>query len=271
MGLTLTTAFPPYSDWAANTYNASGCNQKFPACSYQVGYNGSSYSEAYWQVSSLRAYTSGGGDTNAANSPNTNVANGNPPSSGGSSSSSSSTGSGRNSAGSLHSYLNKHTGGGFTGPIRKIMPIRPVLGGFGVARGRATPRQLRRLGGRRDRAPGARLRRRDGVHQGARADAARGGAGGLPGLTTGDPGPINTGRSGSVRVGRGRSGVGPGRSGSVPSRTLSRCPDGGRAPCRGEAPRQGAAGAAGSRDEAPRMSRAPDETSPVGRPRRPDR
>jgi hypothetical protein len=61
-------------DWAANTYNASGCAAQFPACSFQVGYNGSSYRNAYWQVADLRVFGSGGGNTNAAISPNTNTA-----------------------------------------------------------------------------------------------------------------------------------------------------------------------------------------------------
>ncbi|SPO35058.1 related to mixed-linked glucanase precursor MLG1 [Pseudozyma flocculosa] len=58
-------------DWAANTYAESGCLAKYSACSYQVGYNGSSYSETYWAVDSLRLFTDGGDKANAANSPNT--------------------------------------------------------------------------------------------------------------------------------------------------------------------------------------------------------
>ena len=33
-------------DWAGQTYNQSGCNLQFPACSFQVGYNGSSYNQS---------------------------------------------------------------------------------------------------------------------------------------------------------------------------------------------------------------------------------
>lgn len=58
-------------DWAGNTYNQSGCNKQYPACSYQVGYNGSSFNQSYWEVESLRLYTGGGGSANAANSPQT--------------------------------------------------------------------------------------------------------------------------------------------------------------------------------------------------------
>ncbi|TKY86166.1 hypothetical protein EX895_004991 [Sporisorium graminicola] len=56
-------------DWAGNTYNQSGCNAQYPACSYQVGYNGSSFNQSYWSVESLRLYTNGGGSANAAVSP----------------------------------------------------------------------------------------------------------------------------------------------------------------------------------------------------------
>ncbi len=38
-------------DFAGNTYNISGCNLQYPACSYQVGYNGSSFNQSYWEVS----------------------------------------------------------------------------------------------------------------------------------------------------------------------------------------------------------------------------
>ncbi|SPO27432.1 related to mixed-linked glucanase precursor MLG1 [Ustilago trichophora] len=58
-------------DWAGNTYNQSGCNAQYPACSYQVGYNGSSFNQSYWEVESLRLYTNGGSSANAANSPQT--------------------------------------------------------------------------------------------------------------------------------------------------------------------------------------------------------
>lgn len=43
-------------DWAGNTYNISGCNKYFPSCAFQVGQNGSSYSEAYWTVNDVRAF-----------------------------------------------------------------------------------------------------------------------------------------------------------------------------------------------------------------------
>lgn len=56
-------------DWAANTYTESGCSAKFAACSSQVAYNGSSFSSAYWEVESLRLFTSGGSTANAAVSP----------------------------------------------------------------------------------------------------------------------------------------------------------------------------------------------------------
>nr|BAM29293.1 GPI-anchored 1,3-beta-glucanase [Ustilago esculenta] len=55
-------------DWAGNTYNQSGCNAQYPACSYQVGYNGSSFNQSFWEVESLRLYTIGGSTANAANS-----------------------------------------------------------------------------------------------------------------------------------------------------------------------------------------------------------
>ncbi|SNX85515.1 related to mixed-linked glucanase precursor MLG1 [Melanopsichium pennsylvanicum] len=55
-------------DWAGNTYNQSGCNAQYPSCSYQVGYNGSSFNQSYWEVESLRLYTDGGSTANAANS-----------------------------------------------------------------------------------------------------------------------------------------------------------------------------------------------------------
>lgn len=58
-------------DWAGNTYNMSGCNLQYPACSYQVGYNGSSFNQSYWEVESLRLYTDGGSTANSANSPQT--------------------------------------------------------------------------------------------------------------------------------------------------------------------------------------------------------
>ncbi|KAJ1022087.1 hypothetical protein NDA18_005321 [Ustilago nuda] len=58
-------------DWAGNTYNQSGCNAQYPACSYQVGYNGSSFNQSYWEVESLRLFTEGGGTANAKNSPQT--------------------------------------------------------------------------------------------------------------------------------------------------------------------------------------------------------
>lgn len=56
-------------DWAGNTYNQSGCNAQYPACSYQVGYNGSSFNQSYWELESLRLYTDGGSTANAKNSP----------------------------------------------------------------------------------------------------------------------------------------------------------------------------------------------------------
>lgn len=46
--------------WASNTYNVSGCNKSFPSCAFQVGQNGSSYSEAYWAVSDVRAFVNTG-------------------------------------------------------------------------------------------------------------------------------------------------------------------------------------------------------------------
>ncbi|CDS00560.1 related to mixed-linked glucanase precursor MLG1 [Sporisorium scitamineum] len=58
-------------DWAGNAYNQSGCNAQYPACSYQVGYNGSSFNQSYWSVESLRLYTNGGSTANAAISPQT--------------------------------------------------------------------------------------------------------------------------------------------------------------------------------------------------------
>ncbi|KAJ1045174.1 hypothetical protein NDA10_006908 [Ustilago hordei] len=58
-------------DWAGNTYNQSGCNAQYPACSYQVGYNGSSFNQSYWEVESLRLFTEGGSTANAKNSPQT--------------------------------------------------------------------------------------------------------------------------------------------------------------------------------------------------------
>ncbi|EST04752.1 Concanavalin A-like lectin/glucanases superfamily [Kalmanozyma brasiliensis GHG001] len=60
-------------DWAGNSYNQSGCNAQYPACSYQVGYNGSSFNQSYWEVESLRLFTEGGGDANAGNSARTAV------------------------------------------------------------------------------------------------------------------------------------------------------------------------------------------------------
>lgn len=56
-------------DWAANTYAESGCAAKYSACSAQVAYNGSSFDSAYWEVESLRLFTSGGNTANAAVSP----------------------------------------------------------------------------------------------------------------------------------------------------------------------------------------------------------
>jgi hypothetical protein len=58
-------------DWAANTYTQSGCGAQYPACSFQVGYNGSSFNQSYWSIYDLRVFASGGGTDNAANSPNT--------------------------------------------------------------------------------------------------------------------------------------------------------------------------------------------------------
>ena len=52
-------------------YNQSGCNLQYPACSYQVGYNGSSFNQSYWSVGGLRVYATGGGSDNAQTSPNT--------------------------------------------------------------------------------------------------------------------------------------------------------------------------------------------------------
>lgn len=57
--------------WAGETYSQTSCASQFPACSYQVGYNGSSFNQSYWEVSSLKLYTSGGSTDNAANSPQT--------------------------------------------------------------------------------------------------------------------------------------------------------------------------------------------------------
>jgi hypothetical protein len=56
---------------SAGQYNASGCNAQYPSCSYQVGYNGSSYNQSYWAINDLRVFATGGGTDNAANSANT--------------------------------------------------------------------------------------------------------------------------------------------------------------------------------------------------------
>ncbi|CAD6900171.1 unnamed protein product [Tilletia controversa] len=46
-------------DWAANTWNESGnCAATYGAITDQVAFNGSSYSTAYWQINSLRVFTS---------------------------------------------------------------------------------------------------------------------------------------------------------------------------------------------------------------------
>lgn len=58
-------------DWAANTYSQTSCATEFGACSSQVAYNGSSYSDAYWAVNSVKVFSSGGSTDNAANSANT--------------------------------------------------------------------------------------------------------------------------------------------------------------------------------------------------------
>jgi hypothetical protein len=56
---------------AGTTYAQSGCQAQYPACSFQVGYNGSSFNQSYWSIYDLRVFASGGGTDNAANSPNT--------------------------------------------------------------------------------------------------------------------------------------------------------------------------------------------------------
>ncbi|PWY97448.1 hypothetical protein BCV70DRAFT_143002, partial [Testicularia cyperi] len=59
-------------DWAANTYaNVSTCASTYGTCSFQVAYNGSSFSQAYWEVQSLRIFSAGGSTANSANSPQT--------------------------------------------------------------------------------------------------------------------------------------------------------------------------------------------------------
>ncbi|PWN26750.1 hypothetical protein BDZ90DRAFT_232867 [Jaminaea rosea] len=58
-------------DWAGNTYEQTSCAKTYGACSAQVGYNGSSFNEAYWAVDSVRVFSTGGGTDNAANSANT--------------------------------------------------------------------------------------------------------------------------------------------------------------------------------------------------------
>ncbi|KDN48848.1 glycoside hydrolase family 16 protein [Tilletiaria anomala UBC 951] len=60
----------PCGDWAGSTYNQSGCNLQYTACSYQVGYNGSSYNQSYWGINDVRVFGTGG-NANAAISPNT--------------------------------------------------------------------------------------------------------------------------------------------------------------------------------------------------------
>lgn len=44
---------------------------QYPACSYQVGYNGSSFNQSYWSLGGLRVFATGGGTDNAQISPNT--------------------------------------------------------------------------------------------------------------------------------------------------------------------------------------------------------
>ncbi|PWN53959.1 hypothetical protein IE53DRAFT_383485 [Violaceomyces palustris] len=61
-------------DWAAQSYISSGCAATYGACSSQVAYNGSSYSEAYWEIQGLRVFATGGGNDNSAKSPNTHIA-----------------------------------------------------------------------------------------------------------------------------------------------------------------------------------------------------
>ncbi|PWN37822.1 uncharacterized protein FA14DRAFT_130746, partial [Meira miltonrushii] len=58
-------------DAGSRTYNTSGCNLQYPACSYQVGYNGSSFNQSYWSLGGLRVFATGGGTDNAQTSPNT--------------------------------------------------------------------------------------------------------------------------------------------------------------------------------------------------------
>lgn len=58
-------------DWAANTYSQTSCASEYGACSSQVGYNGSSFSDAYWAINSLKVFASGGDTDSAINSPNT--------------------------------------------------------------------------------------------------------------------------------------------------------------------------------------------------------
>jgi hypothetical protein len=44
---------------------------QYPQCSYQVGYNGSSFNQSYWSLGGLRVFATGGGTDNAQTSPNT--------------------------------------------------------------------------------------------------------------------------------------------------------------------------------------------------------
>lgn len=56
-------------DWAGNTYGAAGCTSQFSSCSDQVLNHGASFSQVYWEVDSIRLFTQGGSEANAANSP----------------------------------------------------------------------------------------------------------------------------------------------------------------------------------------------------------
>ncbi|KAK0532210.1 hypothetical protein OC834_002697 [Tilletia horrida] len=72
--------------WPAQTWNISGnCAATYGAITDQVAYNGSSYSNAYWEINSLRVFTSsqsgssgsGSGSTNPSGSSGNSNGNGN--------------------------------------------------------------------------------------------------------------------------------------------------------------------------------------------------
>ncbi|KAK0554180.1 hypothetical protein OC846_002191 [Tilletia horrida] len=89
--------------WAANTWNQSGnCAATYGAITDQVAYNGSSYSTAYWQINSLRVFTSS--------------------SSSGSSSSNNSSSGNNNSNGNSNSNSNSNKGAAVRG-------LSPMIGG----------------------------------------------------------------------------------------------------------------------------------------------